>query len=72
MFVNVRDTIQSMDSMESHEKPPHLAIVVTLASIALFTSLLRAYTPGSHVRALGTDDGLAFLAMVSRMPLIEL
>lgn len=70
MFVNVRDTIQSIDSMESHERPPHLAIVVTLASIALFTSLLRAYTLGSHVRALGTDDGLAFLAMLSLIGLL--
>lgn len=50
--------------MENHERAPHLAVVATLAGIAILTSILRTYTLGKRLRAFGVDDGMVFVATV--------
>jgi len=43
-----------------------LAIVATLASVALLSFSLRVYTRGRLLRSLGTDDWLLSIAAVSQ------
>jgi hypothetical protein len=50
---------------EAQDKGPiSIAIVVTLASVALLTYLLRVYTRGRVQRDLGVDDGLMTISAV--------
>ena len=46
-----------------------LAIVATLASVALLSFSLRLYTRGRLLRSLGTDDWLLLVAAVRELSL---
>jgi hypothetical protein len=58
---------------EAQDKGPiSIAIVVTLASVALLTYLLRVYTRGKVLRDLGVDDWLMTISAVCMFKLDQI
>jgi hypothetical protein len=65
LFPRQYSTTQDYEARD--KEPLFLAVVVTLASVALLTFLLRAYTRGVVLRGLGIDDWLISITAVSNM-----